>query len=120
MTSHFDKSSYLSYRTARVSNKAADLCTGYTKDNFPVVVRDKAIPNSGFIPNCSKSLVIGDELSPDQWGTLNAWHAGLSCQIYFKHPDQFIVTDVFDNEFEEQFYSAKETIKDENTNIKYQ
>jgi len=103
------------YRTARVSNKKVDLYTGRLKDDMPDVVRDPIIPNSGYIPNCGKSLSNGDRLSADQWTTLTAWHAGLSCQIYLKHPKQSIVVDFFSNDFTEQFNSAKSTIRDQVT-----
>jgi hypothetical protein len=108
------------YRTARVSNKEKDLYTGLSKDDFPDVVRNPETSDIGFIPNCTKSITDGDQLSCDQWETLTTWHAGLSCQLMLKAPKQAIVVDVFGNDFDVQFNSAKGIVKDEVTKEKYQ
>lgn len=101
------------YRTAKVNNKEADLCTGLTKDDFPDVVRDATAPNSGYIPNCGKSLANGDNLSSEQWTTLTRWNTGLSCQIFLKYPRQSIVVNAFGNDFMGQFNSAKSSVRSE-------
>lgn len=108
------------YRTAKVENGVKDLYTARPNDDFPEVFRNSIDSKSGYISNCAKSLIQQDELSSDQWPSLTTWHAGLSCLIFFKHPQQSIVIDVFGNDFKHQFDSAKSNIKDVTTKIKYQ
>lgn len=108
------------YRSARVSNREADLCTGRSSDDFPEVIQDVGSPGTGVLPNCSLSLANGDRLSADQWPSLVAWHAGLSCQTKLKVPRQCMVVDIMDNGFNEQFTNAKGTVKDEVTKNKSQ
>ena len=61
------------YRTAKLSERRAVLVKGKVSDQFSQVI--------GVLPNCDKALANGDKVSDEQWPSLQARHAGLSCQL---------------------------------------
>lgn len=99
------------YRMARVNMRKLDLCTGLSKDNFPDLIENEQNPGQYYLPSCAKSLSNGDNVTNDQWPVLTTWHAGLSCQILLKSPQQGMMIDLFGGGFHNEFENAKGTIK---------
>jgi hypothetical protein len=70
------------YKTAKLNEREFVLVKGRVEDQFPPIRPNKPWDGAGVLPNCDKSLDNGDEVSIDQWDSLQLWHAGLSCQLH--------------------------------------
>lgn len=99
------------YRTAKINSRRDDLCTGLAKDDFPELIEIAAQPPTCYLPDCLKTLATGEILTHDQWPSLTVWHAGLSCQIQLKAPEQGVVSDASDPDFKDKFMNARGIIK---------
>ena len=90
------------YRTAKLNERESVLVRGKSQDDFPDIVPHDPWNGTGVLRDCTKQLATGDELSPDQWRSLQVWHAGLSCQLKLKDGQNILFglnDDNFLNEF---------------------
>jgi hypothetical protein len=102
------------YRTAKLNEDRSVLVRGKASDQFPDVTTNDPWDGRGVLPNCDLSLANGDIVSGEQWPTLQAWHAGLSCQLRLR-PLQGILFDVYDENFMTEFNdpSRRQNLKNE-------
>lgn len=90
------------YRTANLSESRTALVKGKVSDQFPDIIPNHPWDRTGVLPHCESSLANGDEVSGEQWPSLQVWHAGLSCQLRLK-PRQGILFGLDDENFMREF-----------------
>lgn len=101
------------YKTTKVSEKRDVLVRGKDSDGFPQVRPRDPWNGTGILPSFGKSLANGDETLGEQWPTLQVWHAGIPCQILWRH-QRSILFDIKDENFEEEFNTRRpQNMKDD-------
>ncbi len=91
------------YKTAKLNERESVLVKGRVADNFPAVVPNDPWDGTGVLPNCDKFLANGDNLSTDQWNSLQMWHAGLSCQLLLRPRKEEVLFYIEDETFLVEF-----------------
>lgn len=92
------------YKTAKLNERESVLVKGRVEDGFPLIIPNNPFDGAGVLQNCDMAFTNGDQLTNDQWNSLQLCHAGISCQLLLKPKQkQGILFDIEDNNFLAEF-----------------